>query len=443
MNKRNITIFVFVICLVTISTMFFFNYNNKRKLSEANKRLNNEQTVEANTKTKKLVPKDKALTIIKPKSSEVKFKETSINLKLQRELNIFMSNFAEVPFDISFNEGKISDKNLILFGIWHNYRNSYNGISLHGVNRIEFEMPYDKLKKEYVDEAVKKYFNINRINHQTITVDKFISYEYKNGYYYIEHGDGDNPIDYSVVYKVENIGNEKYILYAKNYHNSEFTTKNPYDYNYYSLNIEKAEELYKNDLQGYTVEMVNAKVQKINDNGVERYILLQYNKSNKSNNTSVKETKKISINSNKAIDLANATKSIVVKSLPGTSYKTLGTIKNGTTVEVYGGVPSGIDQGNWAEAQKYGWSEIKYENKYAWVDTSDLKFNNPLSWAPGIKEKFEKQLIANGDARTKEEIHYKNPSIYANEGFYEVFTDLYGTNHVTNVNVKTGWCHGA
>ena len=45
-----------------------------------------------------------------------------------------------------------------------------------------------------------------------------------------------------------------------------------------------------------------------------------------------------------AIDQANATKSLVVKSSPGISYNTLGTIKSGTTVEIYGGVPVGIDQ---------------------------------------------------------------------------------------------------
>ena len=193
--------------------------------------------------------KNKLATPIKLKGGEV-----YINQELQSELNIFMSNFAEVPFDMSFNEGKISDKKLILFGFWHNYRNYYRGISLHGTNRIEVENLHDKLKKEYVDEAVKKYFDINKINHQTIPVDKYNSYEYKNGYYYTMHGDGENPIDYSVVYKVVNIGNGKYIVYAKNYHNSEYTTKNPYDYNYYSIDTDKAEKLYENDLNGYKVD---------------------------------------------------------------------------------------------------------------------------------------------------------------------------------------------
>jgi len=143
-----------------------------------------------------------------------------------------------------------------------------------------------------------------------------------------------------------------------------------------------------------------------------------------------------------AIDQANATKSLVVKSSPGTSYNTLGTIKAGTTVEIYGGVPVGIDQYNWASYQQYGWSEIKYGNKYAWVDTSNLKFANPYNWAPGIKAKFENELVKDGYARKKTSIQYKKPSTYASQGFYQVYTDLYGQNCVVNVNVKTGWFHG-
>ncbi|MGH4138400.1 tetratricopeptide repeat protein [Clostridium sp.] len=212
----------------------------------------------------------------------VKFKDVILNQELQRKLNVFMSNFAEVSFDISFEEGKISDRQLILFGFRHNYRNYYRGIVLHGTKRFEFEDSHDKLKKEYIDDAVKRYFNIKKIQHQTIAPDENSSYklEYRNGYYYQMHGDGESPIDYSVVFKIEDIGDGKYIIYTKNYHTSEYNPKVDLQYDFYSLNFAKSEQIYKDDLNGYEVEMVMSKIQKINENGSERYILLEYKLNN-------------------------------------------------------------------------------------------------------------------------------------------------------------------
>lgn len=142
-------------------------------------------------------------------------------------------------------------------------------------------------------------------------------------------------------------------------------------------------------------------------------------------------------------DQANAAVSLVVKDSPGTSYKTLGTIKAGTTVEVYDGVPIGLDQGDWYSFQQYGWSKIKYENEYAWVKTNELKFVNPYNWLPGIKEEFENDMVKRGYASTKTGIQYKNPTVGATgAGFYQVYTDLCGLQPVVTVNVKTGWYHG-
>jgi uncharacterized protein YgiM (DUF1202 family) len=45
-------------------------------------------------------------------------------------------------------------------------------------------------------------------------------------------------------------------------------------------------------------------------------------------------------------DKATAAKSLVVKASAGSSYKTVGNIKAGQAVEVYGGVPVGTDQGD-------------------------------------------------------------------------------------------------
>ncbi|MBU3188318.1 hypothetical protein K9O30_02925 [Clostridium bowmanii] len=147
-------------------------------------------------------------------------------------------------------------------------------------------------------------------------------------------------------------------------------------------------------------------------------------------------------------DKANAAIALVVKSLPGMVYKTLGTIKAGTAVGVYGGVPVGMDQDDWYGYQQYGWSKIKYGNVYAWVKTHELRFANPYNWAPGIKEKFENDIVKQGYARDKTSIHYKIyelnklPAGTIGAESYQVYTDVSGQQCVVIVNVKTGWYHG-
>ncbi|MGE7918230.1 SH3 domain-containing protein [Viridibacillus sp. NPDC093762] len=78
-------------------------------------------------------------------------------------------------------------------------------------------------------------------------------------------------------------------------------------------------------------------------------------------------------------DKAYASKNLTVKSSPGTSYKTLGKIKIGKVVKVYGGVEIGKDQYDWESYRQYGWSKIKYKNKTAYVKTHELNFSNPYT----------------------------------------------------------------
>lgn len=145
-------------------------------------------------------------------------------------------------------------------------------------------------------------------------------------------------------------------------------------------------------------------------------------------------------------DKAYAPKNIIVKSEPCVSSVTLETIKTGTMIKVYGGVPIGTDQGNFSGAQQYGWSKIMYNNSDAWVKTGDLTFADSYNWAPGIKEKFEDDIVKQGYANNKSSIRYSRevggPYIPKGEGVYRVYTDVSGANPVVNVDVKTGWYHG-
>ncbi|MGG0655813.1 cell division site-positioning protein MapZ family protein [Rummeliibacillus pycnus] len=143
-------------------------------------------------------------------------------------------------------------------------------------------------------------------------------------------------------------------------------------------------------------------------------------------------------------DKAYANQTIVVKSSPGTSYKTIGKIKAGSVVKVYGGVAIGKDQYDWPSYKQYGWSKIKYKNKTAYVKTSQLSFANPYAWAPGIKTKtlneIKKNYVSKGD-KTKLEKAY----VTDGQGYYIYYIKYGGKGswiQLEVINCKTGWYHG-
>lgn len=63
-------------------------------------------------------------------------------------------------------------------------------------------------------------------------------------------------------------------------------------------------------------------------------------------------------------------------------------------------------------------------------------------WGPGVKEKFEEDIIAKGYIDSKTNIIYKKNNVFNNQGYYEVYTKINGKEaYVVNVNVKTGNYH--
>ncbi|MFT5875659.1 MAG: hypothetical protein ACI8WT_004653 [Clostridium sp.] len=69
--------------------------------------------------------------------------------------------------------------------------------------------------------------------------------------------------------------------------------------------------------------------------------------------------------------------------------------------------------------------------------------NDPYEWAPGIKAKFENDIIKNGYADSLNNISYEKANIYNNQGYYKVYTKIDGKEcFVVSVNVKTGEYHG-
>ena len=139
-------------------------------------------------------------------------------------------------------------------------------------------------------------------------------------------------------------------------------------------------------------------------------------------------------------DKAYAAKVLSVKSSAGISYKTLGKIKVGTIVKVYGGVPIGKDQDNLSSSEQYGWSKIKYKGKYGYVKTHELHFADPYKWSPGVKTKAINEIKKNYVGK-KDKTKLEKSDL----GYYDMYIQFDGKgdwHQLVYINCKTGWYHG-
>lgn len=143
-------------------------------------------------------------------------------------------------------------------------------------------------------------------------------------------------------------------------------------------------------------------------------------------------------------DKAYAMTSLAIKKSPGEIYGSVGVIPVGADVKVVGGVPIGYDQEDWISADMYGWSKVKYDGKIGWVPTHNLVFENPYSWAPGVKDVTLNE-IKKSYVGPKDKIKLVEGEIYGAIGFYSLHIQVDGVGkwyYLVTINPKTGWWHG-
>jgi hypothetical protein len=88
-------------------------------------------------------------------------------------------------------------------------------------------------------------------------------------------------------------------------------------------------------------------------------------------------------------------------------------------------------------------NEIALAQKDAQAKVTAAKLSSPFEWAPGVREKFEQEMVDSGYIDSQENIIYKKYDVSDNEGLYGVYTNINGEEvYVVVVNVKTGWYHG-
>ncbi|EKQ54542.1 MULTISPECIES: hypothetical protein [unclassified Clostridium] len=181
-------------------------------------------------------------------------KEVMIDANLKKKLDTFFSNFSEVHLK-SFEKDKLDDSSLIAFGIGHIMINNFKLIQLKG----------DKgyIKAEDVDEKALYYFG-KKVNQHKNTGE----YIFENGLYKITMASGD-AYTFSQIDKLYDLGNNKYKAEV-----SVYTASSGYTGDSHGTIDEwraSGDEVPK------LSNKVTATIEKINQDGNERYILIEYN----------------------------------------------------------------------------------------------------------------------------------------------------------------------
>lgn len=181
--------------------------------------------------------------------------EIKMDANMQKKLNTFFSNFSEAYVE-PFAKGNIDDANLIRFGVLHVILNNEKLIEHKGDDN------YGYIKAVNVDGADLYFWGIKPKNH--ISIEEFI---YKDGYYQIQMGSGEG-YTFSQIDKLYDLGDGTLGAEISIYNASSGFSGDPH----------ATMEQWKDS--GEEIPALNKKmhavIQKINNNGNERYILLEY-----------------------------------------------------------------------------------------------------------------------------------------------------------------------
>ncbi len=115
----------------------------------------------------------------------------------KRALDTFFSNFAEVGLGSFTQSDGIKNEEMINFGILHNYINKRKVFVNVDENTV-------KIKKEYIEESVNKYFGKKSIKHKSIE-----GVAYSNGYYTMPLADGET-FRFAQIAKLVDLGSQKF-----------------------------------------------------------------------------------------------------------------------------------------------------------------------------------------------------------------------------------------
>lgn len=192
----------------------------------------------------------KKIMLNSPANSEKNSTPIALNAEMKKKFNTFFSNFSEVGVP-PFASKEIPEDTLIDFGVRHNMMNRPQALQ------------NGRLSAQEVDSACRKYFGTAPMNHHATG-----SFQYAGGYYTVPKAGGEG-IRFSQVTSLSDKGDGTYSAVVTVFAASSGFTGNPHG----------TPEEWKSsgEIPKPTAQMA-AVIKKVNDDGNERYILVDYRK---------------------------------------------------------------------------------------------------------------------------------------------------------------------
>lgn len=210
------------------------------------------QTTTAKDTSKDTIVKDQTKPTDTTKSES---KEINMDATMKKQLDTFFSNFSEAYVE-PFAKEEIEDANLIRFGALHMILNNAKLIETKG------DINYGYIKAENIDGATLYFFGEKPKKHTTVN-----GYTYENGYYKFPKASGE-VYTFSQIDKLYDLGNGTFKAEVSIYTaSSGFAGDSHGTMAQWKASGEDIPTLNKK---------INSVIRKINDNGKERYILLEY-----------------------------------------------------------------------------------------------------------------------------------------------------------------------
>ena len=253
MIKSNYFKVAVIIAIFAIITTLVVGCGNKLEPAQTTTSKDTSKDTTVKDQTNVVVKKNEEIKPADSTKSESKKIEMDANMK--KQLDTFFSNFSEAYVE-PFAKGKIEDANLIRFGALHVILNNTKLVENKGENN------YGYIKAENIDGATLYFFGKKTQKHTTIE-----GYTYGNGYYKFPKASGE-VYTFSQIDKLYDLGNNTFKAEVSIYTaSSGFAGDSHGTMEKWKASGEDIPKLNKK---------INAVIQKINDNGKERYILMEY-----------------------------------------------------------------------------------------------------------------------------------------------------------------------
>lgn len=213
-----------------------------------------EKELELKEKEYELDNKEKTPNNSETKESQ-KPKKMNLDSKLQREVNIFLSNFTEVYLDDFFDNNPISNISLVDFAVMHNEINNPKTVRKDGYRGY--------INKSYIERSVKKFFGLS-LKHESTEYNLYDGKEYS---FYLNNVNL-NYLPFAVVFEMtDNLNGTYTVLFEEVYGKSNYN---------YELSQSKLREIQNKDSEVYTQNIKKAVIGTHVFEGKTTYKLLEY-----------------------------------------------------------------------------------------------------------------------------------------------------------------------